>query len=202
MADDVLSPMLLVPDFNVLYSICLFDSAFAMNRTWEGQKEDIKKQLIDGHDDGSHHMQVYRHYHTNRPVTKLVESCKVLKEEDKNGRWMLIFSYLDKERSLIYFHHKNFYSEWPSEIKDIDHLMSMGAVFMTEKDGSTVKNKKFFRTISDRCSKNCMYYELHNDYDVMYSFHSHKKDLKIRNVRHSDLSVSSLKYELKKHYQT
>lgn len=203
MADDVLSPLLLVPDFDTLYSICLFDSAFAMKQSWDGQKEDIKRQLTDGHDDESHHMQVYRHYHTNWPVTKLVEPCKILKEEDKNGKWMLIFSYLGKERSLIYFHHKNFYSEWPSEIQHVNHLMSMGAVFMREKDGSTVKNRKFFKCISERCAKDCLYYELYNDYDEQYGFHSHKKDSRVVNVKHnSDIIINALKYELNKHYQS
>lgn len=202
MADDVLSPMLLVPEFKTLYAICLLDTAFTKDNTWEGQKEDIKQQLIDGHDDNSLHLRIYREHHTNWPVTKLIERCHILKEEDKNSRWELTFSYLGVERSLVYYHHRNFYVEWPSDIKDINHLMSMGATFMTDKNGTTVKNKKIFKNIVDRCDKKCLYYELYNVYDEEYGFHFHKKDSKIINVRNSDIIINSLKYEIIKHIST
>ena len=43
MADDILTPLILVPNLTTLFVIDKFDSAFAKNNTWEGQKEDIKR---------------------------------------------------------------------------------------------------------------------------------------------------------------
>jgi len=62
MADDVLRPILLVPDFDKLFVIDGFDSAFAKNRSWEGQKEDILEMLSRGDDELSHHREVELNY--------------------------------------------------------------------------------------------------------------------------------------------
>lgn len=48
MADDIMSPLMLVPDLENLYVINLLAPAFSPDGTWEGLKNDIKTILTDG----------------------------------------------------------------------------------------------------------------------------------------------------------
>lgn len=205
MADDILSPILLVPDFTHLYVIDSFDSAFARQThnnksgTWESQKKDIKTILQNGNDEDSHHFDVYKYYNKSVPITKLEESCTLLEETDSNNRWTLTFRYKGIKRELIYFHHTNFYNQWPSEIKEISDLMSMGAVFMTDKDGLfQFEYKEFFDMLTERTIADCLYYELYNIWYVQHDMYKHKKQYKMADVRNTTIIISELQDELYK----
>ncbi len=198
MADDILSPMLLVPDFKQLFVICLMDEAFSKAGTWESQKQDIKQILEKGNDEFSHHREVYAYYNKIIPITKLDESCTILEETDSNNRWMLAFMYKGVRRELIYFHHTDYYLfKWPSEINNISHLMSMGAVFMTDK-GGRVQNeyKEFFKFLEERTNTDCIYYDQYGMWDYEHNLYDYKKDYTTVNVRNQKIIINKFKYEL------
>ena len=53
MAGDIMSPLLLVPDFDTLFVIDLFDPCFSSEGSWKSQKDDIRRILLDGSDENS-----------------------------------------------------------------------------------------------------------------------------------------------------
>ena len=131
MADDIMLPMLQVPTFiiiQVYLLLFLFDGAFARNG-WESQKEDIRQTLLSGNNENSWHREVYLKYESDTPTFSLEEKCVILSDIDKDECWKLTFDYNGKRRELIYYHHQNFYDVWPDNIKDINHLFSIGATF-------------------------------------------------------------------------
>jgi len=203
MADDVLSPLLLVPDLTHLYVIDEFDNAFARrisekkSGTWETQKKDIKTMLSNGNDNDSHHLDIYREYKGTWPITKLEEPCTLLEETDSNKRWHLAFKYKGIKRELIYIHHTNFYSIWPSEINDISHVMSMGAVFIVEKNGEFKREEKdFLKMLAERTTTDCLYYDQYNLFDIQYNLYDHKKGYTTKTVRNTKIIISKLENEL------
>ena len=107
MADDIITPMLLVPDFTTIYVICLLDSAFAKNGTWEGQKNDIKEILLSGSNRNSNHFEVYVKYNRNYKATELEGKSEITQDIDEKSK-QLEFTYQGKPRKLIYFHHTDF----------------------------------------------------------------------------------------------
>jgi len=133
MANDIFSPLLLVPDFDVVYVICKFDSAFAKNETWQGQKEDIKQVLELGSSDRSFNRWVNLQYNEDTPIYYLEGASEITEESDDGDCWRLDFIYNGKSRKLVYFHHREFIAEWPKEIYQIDHVMSMSAEFPFKK---------------------------------------------------------------------
>jgi hypothetical protein len=181
MADDILSPILLVPTFAVLFVIDKFDMAFAREHSWEEQKKDIKQMLTEGHDEFSWHREVYLEYKKTWPITKLDAKCEILSEEDKDGRWHLVFKYQGIKRELIYFHHRDFVSVWPEEINNIKHVMSMGATF-------PIHEPELKQMLEERTVKECMYYELYNQF-----FHENMPGIFTINVRESDILIRDLK---------
>jgi len=152
MADDILTPMILVPNFTAIFVIDLFDSAFAKNRTWEGQKRDILQCLKDGNNEKSHHRDVYLHYDKSTPTYSIDEQCNIKEEIDNGKIWKVKFYYKGIKRELIYFHHTNFIANWDEEIKNISHLMCMGAEFPIEK-------KILNKMIRERCNEDCKFYD-------------------------------------------
>jgi len=157
MADDILTPLLLVPNFDKLYVICIFDSAFALNGTFDGQKKDIINCLQNGNDKISKHAQVgkwaeERYGRKPQKNTKIQEKCKILNQTDKKSCWKLTFSYCGKTKELIYFHHTDFIAEWNDEIKDIKHIMTMGAPF-------PYKKTQLLKMLKERCTKDCKIYD-------------------------------------------
>ena len=128
MAYDIMSPLLLVPDFDILYVIDMFDRCYASDtKTFKRQKQDIKDILINGNDDNSHSKKIHENYSHIRMVHYLETPSTIIDESDDGYTWRLKFNYNDKVRELIFFHHRNFLIEWPSEIQNISHIMCMGA---------------------------------------------------------------------------
>lgn len=187
MADDILSPLLLVPDFTHLYVIDSFDSAFAENCTWEGQMQDIKNILLAGNDEKSHHRWVHLHYKKEWPVTSLDGPCKIISESLTDKCWTLSFVYNGVQRELIYFFRRNFYNIWPEEINNINHFMSMGAVCIRDKADQLVEEPILFKILKERTVSNCLYYD---HYNFMYKSN---KTAPIKIARNNEIIV--LKFE-------
>jgi hypothetical protein len=152
MADDILHPLLLVPELTKLFVIDYFDSAFAKNGTWEGQKKDILEILTSGNNKNSRHREVYSHYYKKVPIYYLDDPCKIIKQLDENKCWEVDFMYKGIKRELNYFHHTNFISKWNKDISDISHVMSMGAVF-------PISDKKLKKMLIERTTPDCKYYD-------------------------------------------
>ena len=111
MANDIMAPMLLVPDFRTIFAIdmSVFDP-----------KKEIRTMLQDGHNKNSWSFEYYGIRMLNGP-------CEITLDEDSEDKWILEFIYDGSKRSLIYFHNLNYFCKWPDEITGIGHLMSMGA---------------------------------------------------------------------------
>jgi len=129
MADDIINPLMAVPDVDTIFAIDRFDAAFCTNGTLESQREDILTILREGHDKLSQHAVV------GYPTTDLPDGPAVILEvteertrRDQPWRWEVRFEYGGKERKLVVFS-QDFYQDWPEEVTDVDHLMSMGAPF-------------------------------------------------------------------------
>lgn len=108
MADDIMAPLLLVPDIVTLYVIDKFDFCFSPDGTWNGQKEDIVNTLKSG--------------------DHLKTQSKILSNKDNGKIWKLKFMYDNREINLIFYHHRDFIiEEWPDVVKDVSHVISIGS---------------------------------------------------------------------------
>lgn len=184
MADDILSPLILVPDLTHLYVMDRFDLAFAKNYTIEGQINDIKEMLSIGSDENSYHIEIYRKYKPKWPITKLDESCTIINETLIDNCWRLTFTYKNLKRELVYFQYKDFYSIWPEEIKNINHFMSMGAVCIKDKGETNVQEPTFWKMINERIESGCVFYDGYNSF-----WHNKENYNKLINVRNSDIMI-------------
>lgn len=128
MADDILSPLIHVPEARIFYAINLFDPAFCTGRTWESQQQDILTMLKLGHDGLSQHYIVYKDH--GRNVTHLpLGPATDIETEDRDGAWVVTFTYGGEERTLVYYNGRNYYHPWPEEITGITDLLTDGAPF-------------------------------------------------------------------------
>lgn len=152
MADDIITPLILCPNFKKLFVIDLFDRAFSKGGTFEDQKEDIIQTLENGNDLKSHHREVCLKYFPNYPINHLKGSCSIKSNEDDGEVWRLHFDYLGVPRELIFFHHSDFTDEWDNEIQNIEHLFSVGAVF-------PFSNSTLIEMIKTRTSTDFKYYD-------------------------------------------
>ena len=157
MADDILTPLILVPDLSKLFVIDYFDAAFAKNGTWKGQKEDIKECLVSGSNEKSHHREVYLHYDKNTKIYSIDEPCTIINESDMNNCWTLTFKYKRKIRKLIYFHHTDFISYWDDDINEINHIMCIGAEF-------PILEELLNTMLHERTTKDCKFYDQFAEY--------------------------------------
>lgn len=148
MADDIMHPLLLVPDVKKIYSISLFDKAYSSSGTWESQKQDIINVLMFGrkkcyHDKSIHGDTFAYHY--------LKGKSRILKDRDdkENKRWLLVFKYDGVVRELIYYYDRNFLVEWPEEIRNISNISAVGSMSV---DGICDSKRKIFRKmLKERC---------------------------------------------------
>lgn len=123
MADDIMSPLLLVPNLTILYVIDKFDSYFSPDSTFDSQKNDIINALSNGSDLDKRSRKIYN----DDSVHFLEGKSKIISNIDDGKVWRLQFEYMDKIRNLIYYHHRDFLEEWPNEIMNITHVMTMGS---------------------------------------------------------------------------
>lgn len=174
MADDITTPMLMVTGFDQLFAIDYFDSAFSPDGSWEGQKQDILDCLGSGCDKYSHHRKVCLHYQDEVLILS-IGICEIINEVDDGNKWVVDFRLNSKDRKLTYFHHRNFYEIWDESIRNINHLMSIGAEFDLDKP----MLKQMFQ---ERCSDSCMYYT---------TWHEQKEGTKYK-IRGGDVHLNYL----------
>ena len=131
MAHDIMSPLLLVPNVKTIYSIDSFDPCFSSDKTWEGQKQDIKQVLTQGNDFDTRTYHCYTRYpEKSKEIHYLSHTSTIITDIDDGKKWTLIFKY-GRYRiiELIYYHNRDFYDPhgWPTDIQNINHIMGMGA---------------------------------------------------------------------------
>lgn len=185
MADDILTPMILVPNFTNLFVIDIFDIAFAKERTWDGQKKDILQCLKNGNNEKSHHREVYLYYDKSTPTYSIDERCDIIEEVENGKIWRVKFTYNDIERQLIYFHHTNFIANWDNEIKDISHLMCMGAEFPIEK-------KVLNKMIKERCNEKCKFFDQFAEFDNTIKANAIGRDIFINDLENVLCAVGKI----------
>lgn len=167
MGGDIMSPLLLVPDFDRLYVIDIFYLAFCSKGTWSSMKSDIKYLLLNGDDrDAWFRKIIYKcrqdiHYLDSK--AEILEECEEVYSESPDScwvrsidpekqfsnklKWSLKFMYCGKIRELICYMGNDFRNEWPEDIKNISALMHIGADF--EEHFS--KPNKLTSMIKKRC---------------------------------------------------
>jgi len=181
MADDIMSPLLLVPDLSRIYAIDAFDPAFCKSNEWAGvggMKEDIMNILVRGDDFTSYSRGIYMSpcggtdsALEDLDVHDLAGPSSILENHEENNRWYLKFVYQGIERELIYFHHRNFHDVWPEEIAEIEHVFTMGVPFVLKRVPMLTK------MLDSRMAEYFTYWALH------YSHQQLKKKIKIKNAR-------------------
>lgn len=149
MADDIMPPLLLVPDLTTLYVIDKFDKRFSPDSTFYSQKNDIFNTLSNGSDLDKRSRKIYND--NDDSLHFLEGKSKIISNVDDGNVWRLQFEYMNKIRNLIYYHHRDFLEEWPSEIIDIKHVMTMGSFGwycfkMREYDCKVLKSMLHSRT--------------------------------------------------------
>lgn len=131
MAYDIMAPLLLVPDLTTLFAIDLVDSNFTSNNTWDSQKREIKQMLLDGSDEHTCSRKIHAKtdYFT---IHYLATKSIILNDNDDGNCWKLQFIYDNIPRTLYYYHHRNFFDDWPNDIQNISHVMTMGAIYILD----------------------------------------------------------------------
>lgn len=133
MATDIMAPLLLLPDVDVIYVMNTLDKAFGC--TWEEHKLRICTVLEQGSDKNI--KTSYTNYppksqnpikdvHTLLGPSTLVSNIDNYKTNIE-AKWVLEFIYNGKSRKLIYYYDFNFvYHVWPEEIRNIHHILWNG----------------------------------------------------------------------------
>lgn len=133
MADDIVSPLLLCPDFDTLFVIDGFDDAYSEDGTFEGQKKYIVDSLIAGHSkyrmrsDGCdilyHPIYIGKATIVSNIDTNIIRDNKVV-----SGIWTLKFEWNGKIRTLIRYEMNACQEIWPVEITNINHIITIGSI--------------------------------------------------------------------------
>lgn len=131
MADDIMPPLLINPKVSTIFVISTFDPCFSSKGTWESQKDDIKRILIDGNDKDSYSRRIYIDESDEKSVHYLKSKSIITDDQDDGKIWRLSFKYNGRPVKLIYYHHRNFLIEWLDEIINIKQVLMMGAFSWT-----------------------------------------------------------------------
>jgi len=125
MADDILLPLVLLPNVTTIYVIDMFDDCYSTDNTIEGQRRDIRRVLTDGNNSCM-----------NSDGDKIVHNLKmpaVILEDDFHvdpmwgNVWRLTFKYDGRIVNLVYFSRNFENAVWPSEIQNISHIIGVGS---------------------------------------------------------------------------
>lgn len=127
MANDIMSPLLLIPETTIIYAIDSFDSCYSRDGTWDTQKKDIQQILIQGNDLNTFSYDIHTSDTDDKEPHYLKHKSKILNSVDDGSVWTLEFLYGTGPITLKYYHHYNFYSEWPDEITEISKIIGIGA---------------------------------------------------------------------------
>jgi hypothetical protein len=157
MGYDIISPLNLVPSLDIIYVIDLLDTRFYFCNTLERQRNEMKYILTHGSNDGSPLDLQNKEDNMSLDISYLNDgSATILSEEDSDTVWRLKFIYNGKERNLAIFH-QDYFNQWPIEVNNISHIMSMGALLITPEQTSTFR-KTVLKMLSERTSSSFYYY--------------------------------------------
>jgi hypothetical protein len=162
MADDIMAPLLLVPDVDTLFVIDIFDAAFSRDETLQGQRADIKQVLTQGSDDGTYARRVFTSKELAHVVHTLPGRAEIVAESDDpaTATWRLSFFYQGKQRELVVFNKRNFVRQpWPEAVCDIGVVLTMGA--FAWRDTRHGDLSVFVRMMATRTRPVFDYYALH-----------------------------------------
>ena len=136
--------------------------------SWITLKEKIKTILMDG---------FYIHTYTNMKQINKLGKAKIISEEDiiyeynktqynnfnERHRWSLKFVYenLQKEINLIYYGGYCTEDIWPSDIQNINCIISIGAYFYETLDDINDYSEITKKMIIERCNLPLSYYKLY-----------------------------------------
>lgn len=146
MATDIMAPLILVPDLDIIYVMNVLDTEFG--GSWEQHKTKIITILEQGSDEGIKNPDRDYPPKSNNPIKDihtLEGPSKIISNTDDSkihldAKWELEFIYNGKTRKLIYYHEFNFAYieyEWPKEINSISHILWNGSYcwdFLMEDD--------------------------------------------------------------------
>lgn len=153
MGSDIMAPALLVPDFDTIFAIDL-----VIFPAWEFIKNEIRVILKDGNNENSFYREICKR--------TLKGPAEITQDTDEGKRWVLKFKYNGIERSLIYYHHRDYFDVWPDEIHSIGHLMTMAAPSValaydddeSEEDAPRALREKIVRDTTDRFQSPTFWY--------------------------------------------
>jgi hypothetical protein len=163
MADDVLSMLHLHPDATVIYSISLFDEAYAGDaRTWAGQKQIMLDYLKEGADQ-------------KRGIRIPPQEVLSHGEDEAKKIWSVKFrdaTRPDRTKHLVYYHHRSAFTEWPERVNDLVAVSIVGS--LTVRD--VAKNPRFERMLRTRTSTEYVLHALEFNHKV---FHLHNPKITV-----------------------
>lgn len=148
MAYDIMAPLLLVPDVDIIFAIDIYDETYGC-LSWDEQKDEMRIILTEGSDKHSQ----CRHFHDHDRINRLPGGpATIISDEDEDKCWTLKFIYDGKLRTLIYYHHTDFCDPWPTTISDCAHIMSMG-VCIVDESNSEEENRHLRAMFERSCSQ-------------------------------------------------
>ena len=127
MADDIISPLLLCPDFDTLFVMDVFDEAYSVDGTFESQKKLITDALVSGYTktfarDKTPNQILHHSVYIGGKAT-------IVSNDDKDDKiWTLKFEWKGKIRTLIRYEMNACQNVWPVEITNISHIITIGAL--------------------------------------------------------------------------
>ncbi len=173
MAFDITSPLLLVPDVDVIYVIDMIDTTYGIY-SWDGQKAEVRRLLEDGSDEKSE----CRCFNDHNIINHWPRST-IISDVDNDELWTLDFYYNGKIRKLIYYHHRNYHETWPATISGCSHVITIGAPCLQK--GADEKNNLMKAMLKERCTKNATYWALsflHEHFPAHIRLHMANADAK------------------------
>lgn len=129
MADDIISPLLLCPDFDNLFVIDMFDGSCSPDGTFDGQKKSIIDTLTSGY---TKEKKSKWFPPTHNPITYSAYTnlgkCIINDDVTEGDKWTLKFKAKDKIRTMIRYEMLAQKGPWPEEIKNLSQIIVIGAL--------------------------------------------------------------------------
>jgi len=185
MADDIISPLLLCPDFDTLFVIDIFNG-YSEDGTFENQKKLIIDTLINGYTkmipcECDPKILYYSKYIGGMATVISNTDTNIIDTENtddgenlvEGGVWTLKFEWNGKIRTMIRYEMNMNKSIWPTEIVNISHIITIGCIDWN----SVVKN--YIHTGRDNSNPNS---EPDPDRPGYYQIYSPKLTLQFRSM--------------------
>lgn len=122
MGDDIITPLLLQPDFDVLYVIDIFVGNNSI-KTFEQMQQKIVDTLTTG-------ITLEETYQSQEIGGKAI----IISKEQSYKKWVLTFDFNGKIRKLIRYE-GDFYDTWPVEITEINHIIAINSANFDDLEG-------------------------------------------------------------------